>query len=279
VNQIGWARAAVHVPAFRPAAARFLTGYAVVAAVILTSFAATGPTRVALFALAVVLDIATPYFNIAQQAVLPKLSTSKFPERFGLFTMIVLGESVVGVINGLAGLQDRGLLDAPAIGAGVLGLAIGFALWWIYFDFVARRAPKPVLVMALFWVYLHAAALTGIIATGVGVSVAIADTATGPLTAPSRYLVVGGVALAVVGIAALETTLARGEDEPTHPRLSPAIKIGAGLIIAVLGLLDLGWSTHALLALLLAGLAVPMAYGAIVWLRPITTLPTAEPEQ
>ncbi len=273
VNQIGWARAAVHVPVFRPVAGRFLGGYALVSTVILASFAATGAARVALFTLAVVLDIATPYFTVAQQGRLPGLSTSKFPERFGLFTMIVLGESVVGVIVGLSELEDLGLLDGPGIVAGVLGLAIGFSLWWIYFDFVARRAPKPVFVTALFWVYLHLAALTAITATGVGVSVALADTATGSLANPSRYLLVGSVVLGLVGIAALETTLATGQHEPTHARLSPGLKVGVAAVIGTLGVLDLGWSTHALLVLLLAGLAVPMAYGAFVWF----SYPVAQP--
>ncbi len=60
VNQVGWARAGLHGPVFRPVAARFLGGGAVVTAVILASFVATGTTRVALFTVAVVLDIAAP---------------------------------------------------------------------------------------------------------------------------------------------------------------------------------------------------------------------------
>jgi len=273
VNQIGWARAGVHVPVFRPIAARFLGGYAVVTVVVLGSFATSGRTRAALFILAVVLDIATPYFTIAQQSDLPRLSTSKFPERFALFTIIVLGESVVGVIVGLSELEDRGVLDGAGIVAGVLGLVVGFSMWWIYFDFVARRAPKPAFVTALLWVYLHLAALTAITATGVGVSVSIADTETGSLTDPSRYLLVGSVVLGLVGVAALETTLARREDEPTHPQLSPGLKVGVAALIGTTGALDLGWSTHALLILLLGGLAVPMGYGAVVWF----SHPFAEP--
>ena len=273
VNQAEWIRAGIHVRRFRPVAARFLAGYVVAIAVILASFATTGATRVVLFALAVLLEIATPTFTIAQQSALPRLSTSKFPERFGQFTIIVLGESVVGVIVGLSELQERGLLDGPGIAAGVLGLAVGFSLWWIYFDFVARRSPKPVFATALLWVYLHLATLTAITATGVGVSVAIADSATGTLTDPSRYLLVGGVVLGLLGVAALQTTLARKVDEPTHRRLSPALMIAAAAIAGTLGVLDLGWSTHALLALLLAGLAVPMTYGAIVWFAH----PAAEP--
>ncbi len=273
VNQAGWVRAGVHVPMFRPIAARFVSGYALSTAIILASFATTGSSRVLLFTLAVVVDIATPYFTVKQQSVLPRLSTSKFPERFSLFTIIVLGESVVGVIVGLSELEDARVLDGAGILAGVLGLGIGFSLWWIYFDFVARRAPKPVFVTALFWVYLHLATLTAITATGVGISVAIADTATGSLAHSSRYLLVGGVVLGLVGVAALETTLARAADEPTHTRLSPGLKVGVAAMLGMLGVLDLGWGTHALLVVLLAGLAVPMTYGAVVWFGSRRTVP------
>lgn len=271
VNQAGWLRAGLHVREFRPIAARFLTGYVLATAVIVVSFATTGAARVALFALAVVVEIATPYFTVAQQSALPRLSTSKFPERFGLFTIIVLGESVVGVIVGLSELQDRGLLDGIAIAAGVLGLAIGFSLWWIYFDFVARRPPKPVFAVALFWVYLHVVTLTAITATGVGISVAIADSAAGGLADPSRYLLVGSVVVVLLGIAGLQATLARAPDEPTHARLSPGLKVAVAALVGILGGLNLGWSTPVLLAVLLGGLAIPMTYGAMVWFtQPIT---------
>ncbi|MGH3320040.1 MAG: hypothetical protein ACRDN9_07640 [Streptosporangiaceae bacterium] len=50
-----------------------------------------------------------------------------------------------------------------------------------------------------------------------------------------------------------------------HPRLSPGLKVGAAVVIGTVGSLALGWSTHTLFVLLLAGLTVPMAYGALVW--------------
>jgi low temperature requirement protein LtrA len=47
-------------------------------------------------------------------------------ERFDLFTIIVLGEVVVGVVNGIAD-ADR---TPIAVVTGILGLGIGFAYWW-----------------------------------------------------------------------------------------------------------------------------------------------------
>jgi low temperature requirement protein LtrA len=265
VNMEGWLRAGVHEPVFRPVMARFLAGFGVATVLVLASFAAPQPVRVVLFTLAVLVEIGTPALTVTQQSALPQLSTSKFPERFGLLTMIVLGESVVGVIVGLSELADRGVLSGAGIAAGVVGLALGFALWWLYFDFVARRPPKPVFATALGWVYLHMAVLVGITMVGAGVSLVIADTTAGGLTAPARYLVVGGMVLSLLAVGALQLTLTRAPDEPTHPRFTPGLKAAVALALGALGALDLGWSAMGLLLTLLLGLCIPMAYGSYVW--------------
>lgn len=265
VNMLGWLRAGKHVPVFRPVMRRFLAGFGIAAALVLASFAVPPRERVVLFGLAVLVEICTPSLTVTQQSALPPLSTSKFPERFGLLTMIVLGESVVGVIVGLSGLADHAALTTPGIISGTLGLAIGFGMWWLYFDFVARRSPRPVFLTALLWVYLHMAVLIGITTVGAGISLTIADTAAHGLTPTARYLVVAGTALSLLAVAALELTLTRTPDEPTHPGLSPALKTGVAALLGLLGGLDLGWTTPALLATLLAGLCLPMAYGGYVW--------------
>jgi low temperature requirement protein LtrA len=131
-------------------------------------------------------------------------------------------------------------------------------------------------ITALGWVYLHLLTLTAITVTGAGISVVITDAAAGSLTNPSRYLLVSGVALSLLGIGALQTTLTRTPDEPTHARLSPALHITAAVVTASLGTLDLGWNAGALLAMLLVGLALPMAYGAFVWYTPAAN-PLPEP--
>ena len=267
VNIAGWVRAGLHVPVFRPVAVRFAVGFGLAVALVAVSLAAPvpAPVRTALFAAAVLVEIGTPYLTVSLQSALPRLSTSKFPERFGGLVIIVLGESVVGVIVGLSELSDRGALGGVGLGLGVLGLALGFGLWWIYFDFVGRRAPRPVFLTGLLWVYLHMLALIAVTMVGAGVSVAIAETVGDGLTAPARYLLVSGVALGLVALAALQLTLARAPDEPTHARLSPGLKVSVAVLLGVLGGLDLGWNTFALLLVLLAGLAVPMAYGSWVW--------------
>ena len=70
-----------------------------------------------------------------QGAITP---TESLVERFGLFTIIVLGEVVFGVVEGLSGAER----DLKTIATGMLALGLGFGFWWIYFDIVGGRFPK-----------------------------------------------------------------------------------------------------------------------------------------
>jgi low temperature requirement protein LtrA len=57
---------------------------------------------------------------------------SHLPERMGLFTIIVLGESVLEVVVGVSAIE----FDIYSMSTLALGLSIPFSLWWLYFDSV-----------------------------------------------------------------------------------------------------------------------------------------------
>lgn len=259
-----WLRAAVHEPRFRSAALGFTAGFAIAVALIGISFVVGDGWRQLLWALAVLAEVLAPAVTGRFQLGLPQISRDKFPERFGLLTMIVLGETVAGVIRGVVDVNAAGALTAVTAAEGALGLAIGFGMWWIYFDFVARRPTRPSFYGALGWVYLHVAALAAIVAVGVAIAEVIAD---GASSSAARALLFGGLGAMLALIGALEFTLDRAPDEPSHPYLSPAIKIVVGAVLGTFAALGVGTPTAAALAICVCGLAVPAVYGAVVWFR------------
>ena len=267
VNMAQWARAAVHVQVFRPIAARFFAGFAVAAGLILAGLAASDDARIWLWVAAIAIEVLTPATTVPHQSRLPLLSTSKFPERFGLFTIIVLGEAIVGVINGLSDVHDEADFTASTYATGILGLAIVFGLWWIYFDFVARRPPRASIRAALSWVYLHLVTVSTVTMASVGISLVIVDSQTSDLAADSRRLLGMSIGAGLIGLGLLETTLRESSDEPTHRRASPMMKIGAGVVVAGLTWGDIGLNAVTLCALLVAVLAANATYGAYVWFR------------
>jgi low temperature requirement protein LtrA len=209
-------------------------------------------------------DLLTPAFTLRHQAQLPRFSTTRLPERFGLFILITLGESIIGTVQGMADQEQLSLLTGIS---GVLGMALSFALWWVYFDFIARRPAKPGIGWAFAWSYLHLPLLLAIAATGAGVLNVIGSEE--PVLPDNvRLLIAGAVGTALTVMALLEMVLRREPDEPTHPRVSPLLKLIAAVFAYGIGLWGSGLGAIALLCLLLVLLAVQMGYGLLVWYRP-----------
>jgi len=251
-----WGRAALHNPRFRRVGWIYVSGFSLSALCFLLSFAASGPSRYTLWAAGLAADLATPWLTIKDQAKLPRFATSKLIERYGLFVIIVLGEVVVGLVTGLSQNHDG---TAASLGLAALGLAVGFGLWWIYFDYIARRPPVRHFHITILWSYLHMPLVLALAATGPALVNVVTGTGAFWLL-PSAV----GAALFIMGL--MELTLHRDASEPTHPWLSPLVKwvSSAGLFawIAVPNP-----PAIATLGATLAALAAPMAYGAWVWFR------------
>jgi low temperature requirement protein LtrA len=101
-------------------------------------------------------------------------NAAHLPERFGLFTLIVLGESVVAVVNTLQ-LMHVGIDGAVR---GFISLMIAFAIWWLYFDglndTVIRIAQIHKRMAALNgWIFSHLVLFMGLSIISVGVRLMI----------------------------------------------------------------------------------------------------------
>lgn len=260
-----WLRAAAHVPRFRRAAWSFTTGFVLAGILIGISFAVDEQLRLVFWAAAIVADIASPAITRRFQVDLPPISRDKFPERFGLFTLILLGETIAGVIRGAAESNTESGLSPMTLLEAALGLAIGFGIWWVYFDFIARRPTRPSFSIALLWVYLHIAAMASIVIVGAAIAAGIAGDET--LPAPVLAFLFAGLGGTLITFGLLEMTLDRNENEPTHPRVSPGLKFIAGGLLIVVSLAQPTLTTTAAFCTAIAALAVQAAYGATVYYR------------
>ncbi|MBA2462419.1 MAG: low temperature requirement protein A [Actinobacteria bacterium] len=102
-----YARAWRAVPAARPLISRYGLGYATAVAIWVISLALDAPARYVLWAVAVALDLSLPPLSTRLIRRVPTHG-GHIVERWGLFTLIVLGESVVVVALGVAGLGLAG---------------------------------------------------------------------------------------------------------------------------------------------------------------------------
>ena len=82
-------------------------------------------------------ELAVPL--VAERAGTTPWNRHHIAERYGLLTLIVLGESVLSATLAIQSALDLGELTAPLGGLIAGGLLILFAMWWLYFDVPAHR--------------------------------------------------------------------------------------------------------------------------------------------
>ncbi len=93
-------------------------------------------------------------------------------ERYGLFTIIALGEGVVGTVASLSAVVEEQGWSVEAVFIGVAGMGLTFGMWWTYFvlpqaDILHARRERS------FWFgYLHILVFASIVATGAGLHAA-----------------------------------------------------------------------------------------------------------
>lgn len=227
-------RAGYHVPIARPLTTVFAIGFSLSVALWLLSIAVPPPWRFVLWAIAMGIDLATPIVaGRSFQQVPPHMA--HVSERLGLFMIIVLGESVVGVVRGISG-QELGLFAGET---GLLGLMIAFSLWWIYFDSVDASPLESYrqgqFISGVIWLYTHLLLLIGLAATGVGVYHLIFSEPNLPLHTAERWLMSGALALCFLALGILHLiTVSWG-----HPRqrtLIASIRFGTAAFLLVLAI-------------------------------------------
>jgi low temperature requirement protein LtrA len=159
-----------------------------------------GALQGGLWAVALTLDVAGPYFFGAEGW---KLAPGHFAERHGLIVLIALGESIVAVG---AGAQHH--VDAGVVTAAVLGVVVAGAMWWLYFDVVALFAERRLARAAPgrerneiardSYSLLHFPMVAGIVLAALGLKKTLAHVED-PLELVPAAALLGGLALYLLG--------------------------------------------------------------------------------
>lgn len=218
---------------WRAVAARYVQGMVLVAAIVLSSaFVDDSDTQVLLWAIAVGLTLCGQVIMSMRQrddamaaAMHP---TESLVERFGLFTIIVLGEVVVGVVNGVSAVDHTFI----SITTGVMALSIGFGFWWNYFDFVGGRVPKMGQSRTV-WMLAHLPLTISVSAAGAGMEGLVEHAADGRVPAATAWLLGGATAGVALSIALLTQTVSPHPARRSVPFTLVAAALGALIIAAI----------------------------------------------
>lgn len=127
-----WLRASRSAGPLRAATIRYAVGIAAVQVLwVLFLLVPVGPLQIVAFVVFLLIEIGVPVFAEYRQQT--PWHPHHITERYGLFTLIVLGESLLASANAIIDALDEVETLGPLIAISVLTLVVTASLWWIYF--------------------------------------------------------------------------------------------------------------------------------------------------
>jgi low temperature requirement protein LtrA len=213
-----WLRAAHSDPERRRCCLRYAVGILIVQIGWVARLALPDDGGLATFVVLALAELAVPVW--AETAANTTWHPHHIAERYGLFTIIVLGETITAATTAV-----RAALDTDAALGDIATLVVGgvltvFALWWLYF---AQNAPRRLtsLRTALLWGYGHYAVFASAAAVGAGLALNVAHaTGHGHLTdraAALAYTVPVAVFLTMVWLLHHRAAELRSRTDLVHP--------------------------------------------------------------
>jgi low temperature requirement protein LtrA len=165
-----WLRAARSDPGHRACAQRYAVGITVVQVGWVARLLLPDEVFLVGFLVMVAAELAVPIW--AERVARTTWHPHHVVERYGLFTLIVLGESILAATGAIGAALDAGHAGFALISLAAAGLVIVFSLWWLYFDHPAhdllRTSPR-----AFAWGYGHYLVFASVAAVGAGLEVSV----------------------------------------------------------------------------------------------------------
>jgi low temperature requirement protein LtrA len=193
-------------PEYRRASRLFVTGTAAYAVLLAGTALLPASGRVPAWGLldaAYIAGFATVILTVspAQEAALTV--TSALTERFGAFVIIVLGETLTGVVAGLSGQPVSGM----TLAVGLVAVIVAFGAWWTYFDLAGQRTARPDRPASVQWVLGHLPLTAAIAAMGAAMVSLTGHASDGRAPAATAWALCAGAAVVLGATMLLAASL------------------------------------------------------------------------
>jgi low temperature requirement protein LtrA len=228
-------RAGWHIERSRPLMYRYAKGNGIAIAIWLVSAFTPPPYRYLLAGVGMAV-----HFAVAWSPGTRKLTGQLPPniphmsERYGLLTIIVLGETFVKVVDTNAG----ELLTITMALYGSVALILGYSLWWLYFDHVAGAEVKRSGNAPYVWVYSHLPLTISLVAFGVSMKKLVQLEAGEALEEKYLWLIGGSLIIYLLASAAITESVRVKAETLDQAQADYRYQVGAAVV--VLGLTVIG---------------------------------------
>ncbi|MBD0859694.1 low temperature requirement protein A [Gordonia sp. zg691] len=165
----------------------------------------SSPTTYILWAVGIGIEALAPLAATRWGPNVP-LHLEHLPERFGLFVILVLGESISAIVLGMH--DTHWAWSSLSVAA--LGFTIAAAVWWMYFDIGGAEAKTEIQDdehaigsgRADGYVYGHLPLTLGAALLGVGIEQYVLHPI-GEMSPAGRWVLCGGLVLFIAGVCAI----------------------------------------------------------------------------
>jgi low temperature requirement protein LtrA len=242
---------------------RFAPSATVAPAIILAAGFVDGLPRTALWVVALAVDYLGALIG---RGAGWRVSPAHFAERHGLIVIIALGESIIAIGVGAAGVS----LTPGIVSAAVLGIVVIAALWWAYFDVIAVMSQRQLSetsgatqarLARDYYSYLHLPMIAGIVLFALGLKETI-EHVREPLATIPAVALCGGLSLYFLAHVALRVRLVYFIRRVTAERPG---WIGPGRLATAIGMLALIPAALALPALTALVLVAGLCWALVAW--------------
>ena len=264
-----WWRSGYHDPSHRPLSTPYSVTFLAAILIFIVSLFVDEAYRYYLWMLSVGLTALSPLALFVASTKSEKMGeqfnqaatvSESFAERFGLMTIIVLGEVVVGVTQGTA--KHDHLTLSIGITA-VLSMLLAIGIWWLYFDFIARHMPKKEIIAEAGWMYLHIPLMMGI--TAIGASVLNVIKHPEALDSNTKALLIGAVVAVYFSVSMLFFTIKMPDNFVGINKKGQRVTFAAAIVSLLLLFVPLG--VIPLLVVLNLVMLTPVYFGVRVWIK------------
>ncbi|KZL05016.1 Bacterial low temperature requirement A protein (LtrA) [Pseudovibrio axinellae] len=192
-------RAFYHVPQVRKGLKVYIVGFGIGTLIWASSLFFHAPHIYWIWAIAIGFELLVPWYIWRKGDADMQVSSEHIPERFGLFTIIVLGENIFAVVNGLKDLS----WNSASVTVAVLSFVLAVAIWWSYFQRIEQASENLRLGSGQPYIYSHFPILLGIVAVGIGALRLIIESNDDSISLATLVILLGGYASWWLGITLL----------------------------------------------------------------------------
>jgi low temperature requirement protein LtrA len=265
-----WWSVGLYDPSHRVFNKFYTINYSIAFALLIASIFTNCQTAIVLWVIALVFNLTAPL--AAARTVIRVLKERKQPaftasativERFGLFTIIVLTESIVSTVSGVGDVKGK----QPAVWVVfILGILIAFLIWNLYFDMTSEQETKKGYSYFQYFIFLHFLLLAALATAGACMRVLMADVGTVP-PVTLQWMFCVSIAVILLTITGLTRIMEEVEEDRAYIRPVSRLLIGTAVLILLIPVAIPDVGVTWLLAAVAVLLAIPVFIGVRSWVK------------